>query len=393
VSYWTAYLKANYPAEYMAALLTSVGASKDKMAVYLAETRRMGIKVLPPDVNESQLRFAAVGTDIRFGLGAVRNIGENVVAGIIEARESKGTYSDVTDFLIKVPIAVCNKRAIESLVKAGAFDSLGHQRRGLALIAEQAIDTVIDIKRNEAIGQDSLFGALGGDTGGPDATLQVDIPPGEWDKATLLGFEREMLGLYVSSHPLDGTERILERNRDCSIAELLGSGRTEGMVKIAGIISNVTKKITKQGNVWAIVTIEDHHGGIEALFFPKTHELYGPLLAADTVVSVAGRISDRDGALSLSAQDMTVLDVSSAQGNGEQPVVLVMREERINRELVADLKRILKAHPGKAPVHLQLQRFGNQKCLLMDLDQFTVEPSTSLYGDIKSLLGASSIAT
>jgi DNA polymerase-3 subunit alpha len=390
VSYWTAYLKANYPAEYMAALLTSVGDDKDKMAIYLAEARKLGIKVLPPDVNESQRDFTAVGTDIRFGLGAIRNVGDNVVAGIVDAREKKGAFTDFTDFLTKVPITVCNKRVIESLVKAGAFDSLEHQRRGLALACEQAVDTVIDIKRNEAIGQDSLFGSLGGDTG-PDATLQVDIPSGEWDQSTLLGFEREMLGLYVSSHPLDGTERILERHRDCSIAELLDSDRTEGMVKVAGIISSVDKKVTKQGNVWAIATVEDHYGSIETLFFPKSHELYGPFLTADTVVSVAGRINDRDGTISIAAQELTVLDVSSAQGAGEPPVVIVLREEQIHHGLVTDLKRILQTHPGNAPVHLQLMRRG-KKGLLLDLDRFSVQPSSAFHGDLKSLLGATAIA-
>lgn len=393
VSYWTAYLKANYPAEYMAALLTSVGDNKDKMAVYLAETRKLGIKVLPPDVNESQRDFTAVGTDIRFGLGAIRNVGDNVVAGIVEARK-KGAYTDFADFLTKVPLSVCNKRCIESLVKAGAFDSLKHERRGLVLAVDQAVDTVVDIKRNEAIGQDSLFGALGGDTNGQDATLQVDIPVGEWDKSTLLGFEREMLGLYVSSHPLDGTERILERNRDCSIAELLGGGRGEGAVKVAGIISKVDKKVTKKtGNMWAIATIEDHDGSVEALFFPKSYELYGPFLAADTVVSVAGRVDDREGTISIVAQDLMVLDVSSAQAAGEAPVVLVMREERINQGLIADLKRILQAHPGKAPVHLQLQRAGRRKGVVLDLDQFTVDPSSAFHGDIKSLLGAAAISS
>src|SRR6478736_8228854 len=158
VSYWTAYLKANYPAEYMASLLTSVGDDKDKSALYLSECRRMGIKVLPPDVNESVATFAPVGKDIRFGLAAIRNVGANVVEAIIAARKSKGAFTGFSDFLRKVPLVVCNKRVIESLIKAGAFDSFHDARKGLVLVHEQAVDAVIDIKRNEAIGQDSLFG-------------------------------------------------------------------------------------------------------------------------------------------------------------------------------------------------------------------------------------------
>ncbi len=223
VSYWTAYLKANHPCEYLAALLTSVGDDKDKMAVYLSDCRRLGIKVLPPDVNASRLDFAAVGADIRFGLGAVRNVGANVVDAIVAAREAKGPYTDFDDFLAKVPPIVCNKRVIESLAKAGAFDGLGHHRKALVAVHEQAIDTIIDVKRNEAHGQDTLFGEPG-HTG----AFSIAVPEGEWDKATLLAFEREMLGLYVSSHPLDGAERVLDANRDTTIADLLASGRQDG---------------------------------------------------------------------------------------------------------------------------------------------------------------------
>ncbi len=203
VSYWTAYLKANYPAEYMAALLTSVKDDKDKSAIYLNECRRMKIQVLPPDVNESAANFTPVGNDIRFGLTAVRNVGANVVDGIVAAREEKGRYADFNDFLDKVPALVCNKRVIESLIKAGAFDDMKHRRRALVAVHETAVDQYVDIKRNEAIGQDSLFGGLDDDAGGFGVTVAVpDID--EWDKMTLLGHEREMLGLYVSDHPLLG---------------------------------------------------------------------------------------------------------------------------------------------------------------------------------------------
>src|SRR5579862_9178815 len=266
VSYWTAYLKANYPAEYMAAVLTSVGDDKDKSALYLSECRRMGVKVLPPDVNDSVATFTAVGEDARFGLAAIRNVGANVVEAIVATRKSKGEFTSFADFLRKVPAVVCNKRVIESLVKAGAFDSFGHPRKGLVLIHEQAVDSVIDIKRNEAIGQDSLFG---GDEEA-EAAFEVAIPDTEWDKKTRLNFEREMLGLYVSDHPLLGIEHVIAKDTDISVAELMGAGeededdgeedrpaapaqpamtqrgRNDGqIVKIGGILSGVTRKLTK----------------------------------------------------------------------------------------------------------------------------------------------------
>ena len=398
VSYWTAYLKANYPAEYMAALLTSVGTNKDKMAVYLAETRRMGVKVLPPDVNESWLRFAAVGDDIRFGLGAIRNVGENVVEAIIAARSAQGRYGSFHDFLRKVPLAVCNKRVVESLIKAAAFDSLGHPRRGLFDIHEQAVDAVIIDKKNEAMGQDSLFG-FGADDGGESvgSSMEVPVPEGEWPQQTALAFEREMLGLYVSSHPLDGAEALLERNRDYSIADLHDGAGGNGSARIAGIITSVTKKVTKKGDVWALVGIEDHDAAIEVACFPQTYQLYAPVLLPDAVISVSGKIrkseaSDGSTTVSFSAEQMEILDVTTAVNGALPPVIVNIREDRITADITAELKRILQAHPGKAPVHMSVTRPGRAGRMLLNLTSFSVEPGSSFMADVKSLLGPSSVS-
>ncbi|GAA4616215.1 DNA polymerase III subunit alpha [Actinoallomurus liliacearum] len=391
VSYWTAYLKANHPAEYLAALLTSVGDDKDKMAVYLSDCRRLGIKVLPPDVNESELNFAAVGEDIRFGLGAIRNVGANVVAAIVQSRRDKGAFNDFNDFLTKVPTSVCNKRVIESLAKAGAFDGLGHRRKALVMVHEQAVDAVIDVKRNEARGQDSLFGALDEPEDETGGMFSVAISEEEWDKSSLLTFEREMLGLYVSSHPLDGAERVLEAARDTTLAELLASGRTEGYVRVAGIISGLQRKITKNGDTWAIVNLEDHDASVECLIFPKSHVLYGETLAEDRVVTIRGRVNVRDETLSVYGEEVTVLDVSQVTA-AEPPVVISLSESRVSADVIHELKRILDSHPGHAPVHLRLRpgRPG-AKGLLIALDRFRVQPEPSFFGDIKSLLGANAI--
>ncbi|HEY9350445.1 MAG TPA: DNA polymerase III subunit alpha, partial [Acidothermales bacterium] len=235
VSYWTAFLKANYPAEYMAALLTSVRDDKDKSALYLNECRRIGIKVLPPDVNESDANFTPRGTDIRFGLAAVRNVGGNVVAAICEARSAQGRFLDFRDFLAKVPPLVCNKRVVESLIKAGCFDSLGHTRRGLTSVYERYLDVAIDVKRNEANGQDSLFGGSDDDGVALDFDGLPPIPVGEWEKSVLLAAEREMLGLYVSDHPLLGVEHVLATSADCTIAALTtDETRQDGAVVTVG---------------------------------------------------------------------------------------------------------------------------------------------------------------
>ena len=210
VSYWTAYLKANYPAEYMAGLLTSVGDDKDKAAVYLADCRKLGITVLPPDVNESGLNFASVGADIRYGLGAVRNVGANVVGSLIKTRGDKGKFTDFSDYLNKIDISACNKKVTESLIKAGAFDSLGHPRKGLFLVHTDAVDSVLGTKKAEAMGQFDLFG--GDDDGpAPSAVFTIKVPDDEWEDKHKLALEREMLGLYVSGHPLNGVAHLLAR--------------------------------------------------------------------------------------------------------------------------------------------------------------------------------------
>jgi DNA polymerase-3 subunit alpha len=383
VSFWTAYLKAHYPAEYMAALLTSVGDSKDKMAIYLNECRRMKISVLPPDVNDSAGDFTAVGEDIRFGLHAVRNVGQNVVAGIVAAREEKGKFSDFSDFMDKVPAIVCQKKVVESLAKAGAFDSLDHRRRALVAIHEDAVDQYADIKRNEAIGQDSLFGGLEDDSFG-SMTVQVpDIP--EWDKTTLLGFEREMLGLYVSSHPLMGLEHVLSAAADCTIGVLLAdeSRGDNSPITISGLITSVQRKITRKGDTWAIITVEDLEGAINVMLFPSTYQLAAPMLVEDTVVVVKGRVRRNEDVPEISGTEVTVPDLS--QGD-DGPVVISLPATRCTPPTVEQLKDVLSTHPGVAEVHLRLTTTSSTKVLRLD-QRLRVTPSPSLMADLKALLG------
>jgi DNA polymerase-3 subunit alpha len=386
VSYWTGYLKANYPAEYMAALLTSVKDDKDKSALYLNECRRMGITVLPPDVNESDADFTPRGDkEIRFGLSAIRNVGGNVVDGIIKARGDKGRFTDFNDFLRKVPPVVCNKRVVESLIKAGAFDDLKHERKGLVMVHEQAIDTVIDIKRNEAIGQDSLFGSMG-DDGAADSTFDVDIPPGEWDKTTLLAFEREMLGLYVSDHPLLGVEHILANSTDCSIAALNADGdRPDGQViSVGGLLTGLQRKVTKQGNSWAMATLEDLEGAIDVMIFPSAYQLCSTLLAEDAILVIKGRLDRREDTPKVIAMEVTQPDLTVRDEGG--PFSVTMPIGRCTPPLVERLKEVLVTHPGKSEVHLHLQNGPRTTVVRLD-DKLRVSPSPSLMGDLKQLLG------
>ncbi|MFZ9100200.1 MAG: DNA polymerase III subunit alpha [Candidatus Planktophila sp.] len=378
VSFWTAYLKANFPTEYMAALLTSVKDDKDKSALYLSECRRMGIKVLPPDVNESDAEYTPRGSDIRFGLAAIRNVGEGVVASIKAARETKGSFSNFGDFLAKVDANVCNKKTIESLIKAGAFDSLSHPRKGLMAIHLEAIDSVIETKRAEAIGQFDLFG---GDTISQVAGLEIEIPNTEWDKSTLLTFEREMLGLYVSDHPLLGVEHVLRSHTDMSISELLEDGPQDGMVTIGGLITGIQRKVSRQGASWAVVNVEDLEGAIEVLFFSNTYNQYALSLTEDRVVVVRGRFSRTDEQVRFTALEMKMPDITAAPTG---PLLISLPAAHVTPPVVERMKEILRSHPGKREVHLQV--IDQQKSTTMKIDAL-VTSSPSLSADLKAILG------
>ncbi|HET7784105.1 MULTISPECIES: DNA polymerase III subunit alpha [Micrococcaceae] len=386
ISYWTAYLKAHYAPEYMAALLTSVGDDKDKSAIYLNECRRMGITVLPPDVNESALNFTPVGNDIRFGMGAIRNVGVNVVEAMVAARESEGAFTSFKDYLMKVPAVVCNKRTIESLIKSGAFDSLGHHRRALAMIHEEAIDSVITLKRNEAIGQFDLF--AGFDEAESESSLSIEIPDlPEWEKKDKLSFERDMLGLYVSDHPLQGLEGLLSQHAEMSITSVLGEdGPQDGaIITIAGMITSLSRRIAKaSGNAYARAEVEDLGGSMEVMFFGQVYGPIASVLAEDLIVVVKGRLQKRDdGAITLNCMELSVPDLSEGL-NG--PLVITMPTYKATEAVVTELGDVLRTHRGNSEVRLHLQ--GDTRTEIMGLPvHLRVNPSPSLFGDLKVLLG------
>ncbi|APF35661.1 DNA polymerase III subunit alpha [Microbacterium arborescens] len=383
VSYWTAYLKAHYPAEYMAALLTSVGDSKDKMAVYLNECRRMGIKVLPPDVGESIRYFAAVGEDIRFGLGAVRNVGANVVDGIIASR-ADDNYVSFHDFLTKVPLHVANKRTVESLIKAGAFDSLGSTRRALMEIHEDAVEAAVDAKRKAATGAigfdfDSLYDEA-------EEVMPAKVPERpEWTKKDKLAFEREMLGLYVSDHPLAGLEIPLAKHASTSIHDLLASEDVQDgdQVTVAGLVTSVQHRVAKQsGNPYGMITVEDFDGEVTVMFMGKTYTEFQSMLVADSILVVRGRVSRRDDGLNLHGQSAFSPDLGSFDAAG--PLVLLLPEQRATESTIGELAAVLRRHSGETEVSLKLHRAGTAKVFEVP---HPVRVTPDLYGELKGLLG------
>ncbi len=384
VSYWTAYLKANYPTEYMAALLTSVRDDKDKSALYLNECRRMGIKVLPPDVNESQSDYTPLGNDIRFGLTAIRNVGENVVASIVANRATAGRYESFGDFLAKVDANVCNKKTIESLIKGGAFDSLNHPRKGLALIYLEAIDSVMEAKRAESIGQFDLFGGSPGSGSTAVTGVEIDIPNQEWEKALLLSYEREMLGLYVSDHPLLGVEHLLRSSTDMPISQINDeSVGHEQIVTIGGLITQIQRKVSRRGDSWAIVTIEDLEGAVDVMFFANSYTQHSMSLMEDRIVIIRGRVDKREEQVKIMALDLSTPDISLAPVG---PLVISMETLRCTPPVVDRIKEILRSHPGKREVHLKLD--DGRKSLVMRIgDDLRVTASPSLSADLKAILG------
>jgi len=385
VSYWTAYLKANFPAEYMAGLLTSVGDDKDKAAVYLADCRRLGITVLPPDVNESVQNFASVGHDIRFGLGAVRNVGANVVSSLVGTRTAKSKFTDFSDYLNKIDIGACNKKVTESLIKAGAFDSLGHPRKGLFLVHSDAVESVLGTKKAEAMGQFDLFG--GGDSGADagDSAFTIRVPDEEWDDKHKLALEREMLGLYVSGHPLDGVAHLLAGQVDTQIPAILdGDVANDAQVRVGGILASVNRRVNKSGMPWASAQLEDLTGGIEVMFFPQTYSLFGAEIADDAVVIVGAKVRIQDDRVTLIANDLVVPDFSHAQP--DRPLAVSLPTRQCTLDKVTALKQVLARHPGTSKVHLRL--ISGDRITTLELDQnLRVTPSSALMGDLKALLG------
>jgi DNA polymerase-3 subunit alpha len=381
ITYQTAYLKAHYPVEYMAALLTSVKSNLDKAAVYLSDARAMGIKVLTPDINRSVTDFAALDPAqvpdgvvlahgspgaITFGMSAVRNVGEGLVRLLLDERDANGPFTSFYDFAERVPEQVLNKRTVESLIKAGSFDGLGHPRRGLVMVFERIIDATLVRRRERDQGVMSLFEDPGTAAGG-GFDERVPIPELEFDKADRLKFEKEMLGLYVSDHPLLGVEAALRRKVDCSVAE--AAEKEDGAVlTLGGVITGLARKFTKAGKQMAVFTLEDLDASIEVTVFPRTLEEQGYKLADDAIVTVRGRIDRRDEArLGFIAQDVTVVEGLATAGN--PPLRLKLPATSLNELKIHQLRKILREHPGESAVFLHV----GQGRVLQLADEFCVD--------------------
>jgi len=390
IAYQTAYLKAHYPVEYLAALLTSVKTNLDKAAVYLNECRQMGIEVLVPDVNISVSDFIAVdkpdGTRaIAFGMSAVRNVGEGLVGLMLAERDENGPFEDFFDFCDRVDVSVLNKRTLESLIKAGGFDSMGYSRKGLLGYFDRIIDDTVARRRKEAEGQFDLFSmADDDDDGALVAGTRIVIPEEDFDKRQRLAFEKEMLGLYVSDHPLMGAEASLRRRTETTIAEL--EGVEDGTMRTTGgLVTSLQKKWTRKGDLMAVFTLEDLQSTVEVMVFPKTMQNYGHLLEDDAVVIVRGRVDTRDDQPKLMAME---LERFEPVVDGNPPVHVNLRPAALSDELLTALKALLSEHPGESQVFLHI---GERQVLLLP-DNFAVSATAGLLAELRELLGPDAVA-
>jgi DNA polymerase-3 subunit alpha len=392
VAYQTAYLKAHHPVEYMSAILTSVKDDKDKKPFYLNACRLMGLEVLPPDVNESELDFAPVPggeARVRYGLSAVRNVGAGAVGQIIEARRSKGTFASFADFCRKVDPGVLTKKVLESLILAGAFDSLGYTRGGMvhdvngSAAYEKVAGPIAAERKAESMGQFSLFG------GAEQAAHEIDesvLAGPELDKRQFLKHEKEMLGQFVTDHPLLGIRDRLVAQTDMEVAEVVNLGDGD-LVTVGGIVGGVARRYTRKGEPYALFRLEDLAGGVSVVAFPSVFEQVPHLVEQDAIVLVKGRVDLRGRELQLRAVDIREPDLGpTAPAHGFAGVLIVdLPAASCTNAVIARLKELLGSHPGTAPV--QVRFISSVGVTPIEVGSIRVEPSAGLLSELRSLLG------
>jgi DNA polymerase-3 subunit alpha len=405
LAYQTAYLKANFPAYFMAALLTSERANTDKMVQYIGECREMGIRVLPPDVNESDLYFTVVRRsgdegrphagdtpegapeDIRFGLAAIKNVGEGAVEVVLRARGEGGAFRSLSDFCERVDLKAANRRVVESLVKSGSFDSLESRRAALFAAIDRAMESGQKRQRDNAEGQSNLFGILGGET--PSAAPERVPDATEWSEAERLAFEKESLGFFITGHPLERFQGELEQWATATTASL--TQRAEpGEVTVGGIVTALRLIKTKKGDRMASFVLEDLEGGVEALVFPETYKKVAGRLSDDQVVLVKARaeVLDEGKARLLVSELLPLEQAKLAEARYVTIRVPIAEWDRGKGERLRD---ILGAHRGDCPVTLELFRPDTSSVAVAPNSYFRVRPDALLKQELETLLGAGAL--
>lgn len=417
IAYQTAYLKANFPVEYFAALLTSVRKKQETVALYLHECRVHNIEVRVPDVNLSAEEFTPfphsatpVSTShpatsvsashskessdfIIYGLSAVRNMSKAFAECVVRERQANGVYTSFADLIYRIDTSVINKRVLEFMIKAGAFDSFGYSRKGLLNVYEQIIDVVLRKREEREMGVMSLFDTgdhVDGDnnTAHASSDLMLNVPDQEYDRMKLLALEKEALGLYVSGHPMSGLEDVVSRRSDAKISAMK-SAPDDAYFSIGGVITDLVKRHTRKGDLMASFSLEDITDSIEVVVFPKTMEEHGAKLEDDAVVVVNGRVMHTGDHTRFVAHKIYVLNRYESNGK-PTPLRIKVTSLYHTDEYVERIKNVLTQHPGDTPVQLHLE-LSHRVAKLPK--KFTVNTERGVVGELKALLGGNAIVS
>jgi len=414
VAYQTAYFKANHPVEFMAALLTSEMGDTDKIVKHIEECRAMGIRVLPPDVNLSGIQFSVVGETIRFGLAAIKNVGEAAIQSILTTRETKGRFVSLTDFCARVDLRLVNRRVIESLIKAGAFDSLGFSRSQLMVTLDRAMETGQRRQRDRQEGQGSFFELMGAEDGAPAGPATRPAAPEEeaipeWQPDQRLAYEKEVLGFYLSGHPLARFREVAERLGVTPIADL-AQRPVAARLTLFGQVTALKEIPTKSGDRMAFATLEDMGGSVEVTIFPAPFKAAAALLRSGEAILVRGRVDETEKGRVVLAEDIrAVEDVLTGRTGGQGPLerprpadpfagpagpeaqtcrIHVLANGEASK-LLESVRRLTAQHPGRIPVFLHLLLPEHE--VVVRAKGVSVEPTDELVAKVEALLGQGSI--
>ncbi|MBA3434640.1 MAG: DNA polymerase III subunit alpha [Actinobacteria bacterium] len=384
IAYRTAWLKANHPREYMAALISSVMNTKDRVPFYVNACREMGIDVLPPDVNSSQTDFAIVEGKIRFGLNAVKNVGESAADAIVRAR-TEGPFESIWDFTERADPQAVNKRALESLVKCGALDSTGATRMGMLAVLESALGLGQRHAADRLAGQASIFGGFG-EAEAPEQRHHPSIALGEFDERELLRLEKETLGLYVSEHPLERVSGELKRKTDCALSDI--ERRRDGeIVVVGGIVSALKQLTTKRGEPMVFATLDDPTGTAEVVVFNSTYAAARDFLEPDRILVVKGRVDHKQaGETKLVALEVTPFETTPVRSE----VRLRIDAREAPAGLIRELVLLVRDFPGEAPVYVDLETSLGERTLALG-PEYKVKPNADFFAEARALLGEAAL--
>jgi DNA polymerase III subunit alpha len=384
IAYRTAWLRANHPREYMAALISSVMNTKDRVPFYVNACHELGIEVLPPDVNTSRIDFAVVEGQIRFGLNAVKNVGGPAARAIVAERGSGGQFTSIWDFVERVDAQCVNKRSLESLVKCGALDGLGATRMGMLAVLDQAVQWGSQRQADKMAGQSSIFD-FDDSPAEEKPRHNPTIPPGEFDGNELLKLEKEVLGLYVSDHPLSAIRDQLRKRIDTPMTEL-GARRDGDVVTVGGIVANLKQMTTKRGEPMVFLTLDDVIGSVEVVVFNSVYASSHQHLMTDKVLVVKGRIDHKEGETKLIALELTPFEAVP-----ERKVLHLKLDARTARAgIIKELAELLRAYPGEASVFVAMTTSAGAQTLELG-PGYRVKPDSDLFAEVKALLGPAAV--